>query len=139
MKHKNFFHMKFLLYALIIISLCFSVGCHRTKTESKQYKSITKVVFTLQNPPFTEYTLTTAEMNDFIKALSKINLTPNNKLDAQADGLYVKCTIFTVDDQYLITLIPPYIGYQGEQYKFARNPKVFKITERIVNQMETSE
>lgn len=102
----------------------------REPTEPLRY-GVTSVVFELEYPPFTKYQLTNSEVNEFLDALSTLDLSDYEPEKDTPDGDPVVCLITTPSKTYSLNFLEPLIGYSGELYYVGWH-KAFSVANQIV-------
>ena len=90
------------------------------------------VVFSMQYPPFDEYTLTDTEADKLLEVLSEMSFSEYVEGPGPlGDG--TTCTITSEKGKDCIDFLRPYIVVEGKLYKLNLDEEIFDIVDSIVD------
>lgn len=90
------------------------------------------IVFSMQYPPFTEYTLTDDETDKFVECLSAVDFSESIEGPPPlGDGLV--CTITTEEGNRTLEFARPYLAVDGTLYHLNIDEEIFDVVDGIID------
>ena len=99
---------------------------------SRKYESVERVRLRLGYPPYKGYSLSTAEINDFIGCLEKIDISEIEIENVVPEGNSVECFITVEEELYELRFLNPYVEIKGNWYQINTEHEIFQIIEKIL-------
>ena len=121
-----------ILLLVILIAVVVIVFLHEKERNTLQYESIEKITFTNGYPPFTEYELSNAEINEFVACLSGMDFTTYPQLINDGEGCGTECEIVADGKTYSLMFLKPCLWVEGVLYELESNAEIFRIEKKIV-------